>query len=50
MDGLRPLSDHPKAIDAVYFSGANEEGCYVVGAAARRPEGVVNGYLCVKVS
>ncbi|CAG0902649.1 unnamed protein product [Darwinula stevensoni] len=49
MDGLRPLSNHPKAIDAVYFSGASEEGCYLVGAAARRPQGVVDGYLHIRI-
>jgi len=35
------------AIDAVYFNGANADGFYVVTATARRPHGVVNGFLII---
>ncbi|XP_037778459.1 uncharacterized protein LOC119575111 [Penaeus monodon] len=49
MDCVQPLSDHPKAIDAVYFNSGSENGHYVVAAAARRPHGVVNGVLYIRI-
>ncbi|XP_045128767.1 uncharacterized protein LOC123514740 [Portunus trituberculatus] len=49
MECVQPLSDHPKAIDAVYFNGANENGHYLVVATARRPKGVINGLLFIRV-
>ncbi|KAF4525130.1 hypothetical protein B566_EDAN005072 [Ephemera danica] len=49
MDCAQPLSDDPKAIDAVYFNAASKDGCYLVGGTARRPQGVVNGFLYLKV-
>ncbi|KAG0722609.1 hypothetical protein GWK47_044177 [Chionoecetes opilio] len=49
MECVQPLSDHPKAIDAVYFNGANESGYYLVVATARRPRGVINGVLYIRI-
>ncbi|KAK8406860.1 hypothetical protein O3P69_007428 [Scylla paramamosain] len=49
MECVQPLSDHPKAIDAVYFNGANESGHYLVVATARRPKGIINGLLFIRV-
>ena len=39
-----------KGIDAVYFNGANKEGAYIVTALARRPRGVFNTMLYLRVS
>lgn len=49
MECVQPLSDHPKAIDAVYFNAANENGYYLVAATARRPKGVINGLLFLRI-
>lgn len=49
MDCIQPLSAHPKAIDAVYFNGASKDGWNFIGATARRPRGVVNGFLYIRV-
>ncbi|XP_046986589.1 uncharacterized protein LOC124556662 isoform X2 [Schistocerca americana] len=49
MDCMQTLSQHPKAIDAVYFNLANEEGWHLITGTAHRPHGVVNGFLYVKV-
>lgn len=38
-----------KAIDAVYFNSASKDGQYLVGATARRPNGVINGFLYIRV-
>lgn len=38
-----------KAIDAVYFQGANKDGVYFVAATARRPHRVINGFVFLKV-
>ena len=43
------LSPFNKAIDAVYFQGANKDGYYFVGATARRPNRVINGFVFLKV-
>jgi hypothetical protein len=45
MDKIQPLSAHIKAIDAVYFNGANKDGFYIVAATARRSHGVVDGFF-----
>ncbi|XP_068238001.1 uncharacterized protein [Palaemon carinicauda] len=49
MECVQPLSTHPKAIDAVYFNAANANGLYLVAATARRPHGVVNGVLYIRL-
>ncbi|XP_049783379.1 uncharacterized protein LOC126184833 [Schistocerca cancellata] len=49
MDCMQTLSQHPKAIDAVYFNLANEEGWHLITGTAHRPHGVVNGFLYMKV-
>lgn len=49
MECVQPLSTHPKAIDAVYFNAANSNGLYLVAATARRPQGVVNGVLYIRL-
>lgn len=49
MECVQQLSDHPKAIDAVYFNAASENGHYFVAATARRPRGVINGLLYVRI-
>ncbi|KAK7073873.1 hypothetical protein SK128_024757 [Halocaridina rubra] len=49
MECVQPLTTHPKAIDAVYFNGANANGQYIVAATARRPHGVVNGILYIRL-
>ncbi|KAJ9579215.1 hypothetical protein L9F63_024679 [Diploptera punctata] len=49
MDRLQPLSDHPKAIDAVYFNTASSDGYHLVVGTAHRPHGVVNGFMILKV-
>jgi len=49
MDRQQPLSDHPKAIDAVYFNAASRDGYNVIVGTARRPHGVVNGFMIVRV-
>lgn len=38
-----------QAIDAVYFQGANQDGLYFIGATARRPHHVINGFAFLKV-
>ena len=42
MDCVQPLSDHPRALDAVLFQGAGSDGSWLVLALARRPRGVSN--------
>ncbi|KAK4021997.1 uncharacterized protein LOC116919103 [Daphnia magna] len=49
MESVQVLSDHPKAIDAVYFQGGNKDGVYFVAATARRPHHVINGFVFLKV-
>lgn len=49
MECVQPLSNHPKAIDAVYFNAANANGQYLVAATARRPQGVVNGIFYIRL-
>ena len=38
-----------QAIDAVYFQGANKDGLYFIGATARRPHHVINGFVFLRV-
>lgn len=40
---------HPKAVDAVYFTGSNDHGCYIVAATARRQKNIVQTLLYLKV-
>lgn len=49
MECTQTLSDHPKAIDAVYFQGGNKDGAYFVTALARRPHKVVNSFMFLRV-
>ncbi|KAK3863648.1 hypothetical protein Pcinc_030611 [Petrolisthes cinctipes] len=49
MECVQQLSEHPKAIDAVYFNAANSSGHYLVAATARRPQGVINGLLFIRI-
>jgi hypothetical protein len=35
---LQKLSDHPLAIDAVWFGGGNKDGVYLVISGARRQQ------------
>lgn len=49
MECIQPLGDHPKAIDAVYFQGANGGGAYIVAATARRPHRVINGFVVLRI-
>eukprot|EP00062_Callorhinchus_milii_P012665 gi/632959942/ref/XP_007895909.1/ PREDICTED: uncharacterized protein LOC103181315 isoform X2 [Callorhinchus milii] len=49
MEFQRMRAEKLKAIDAVYFSAANENGCYLVGAIARRPAKMINGFLYIKL-
>ncbi|CAG0913306.1 unnamed protein product [Notodromas monacha] len=49
LDPLKPLQDHPKAIDATYINAASHDGKYLVVGTARRPHGVLNSFLVVKI-
>ncbi|KAL7641049.1 UNVERIFIED_CONTAM: hypothetical protein RMT77_008186 [Armadillidium vulgare] len=49
MDRPQSLSEHPKAIDAVYFNAGNRDGYYMVMATARRPKSVINGLLYLRI-
>ncbi|CAB3361605.1 Hypothetical predicted protein [Cloeon dipterum] len=49
MDCSQPLSSDEKAIDAVYFNAASKDGQYMVVATARRPKGVINGFLYLQL-
>jgi hypothetical protein len=50
MDCAQQLAeDHPKAVDAVYFNGANQDGWYFVAATARRHEGLVQTLLYIRI-
>ncbi|XP_066995476.1 uncharacterized protein [Anabrus simplex] len=49
MDCPQTLSDHPKAIDAVYFNMASPKGWHLITGTATRPHGVVNGFLFIQV-
>ncbi|XP_013420120.1 uncharacterized protein LOC106180635 [Lingula anatina] len=49
MDRAQSLPpSHPKAVDAVYFNGGNGEGCYFVGATARRHKNIVQTLLYIR--
>ena len=39
-----------KAVDAVYFNGANQDGCFFVGATSRRQGDLVQTLLYLRVS
>ena len=32
----------------MYFNGASKDGWHILGATARRPQGVVNGFIFIK--
>lgn len=50
MDRAQALPlEHPKAVDAVYFNGANKDGFYFVAATARRHENLVQTLLYLRV-
>lgn len=41
---------HQQAIDAVYFNAASRDGYQLVVGTAHRPQRVVNGFMCLRVS
>ncbi|XP_077994831.1 uncharacterized protein LOC144448454 [Glandiceps talaboti] len=49
MDCAQKLESTPKAVDAVYFNGSNEDGAYIVTALSRRPKNVAQMVLFVKL-
>lgn len=50
MDRIQELPEaHKKAVDAVYFNGANKEGVYFVGATARRHDRLVQTLLYIRL-
>lgn len=49
MDKVQKLSDHFQAIDAIYFNGANKDGYSIITGTARRPHGVVNGFIIFRI-
>ncbi|CAG0893018.1 unnamed protein product [Cyprideis torosa] len=49
MDKVQELAPNPKAVDGVYFNAASSRGFYLVGATARRPQGVLNGFLFLRI-
>ncbi|CAD5118413.1 DgyrCDS7123 [Dimorphilus gyrociliatus] len=42
-------NDEPKAVDAVYFTGANEKGEYIVAATARRQRNLNQAFLFIRL-
>ena len=44
------FSSSPEAFDAVFFSGANQQGMYLIIATERRPNNITYGVLYVLVS
>lgn len=49
MDKIQELpKEHPKAVDAVYFNGASKDGCYFVGATARRHDNLIQTLLYIR--
>jgi len=49
LEKVQPLSSHPKAIDAVFFTGASKDGYYCAVGFARRPNKDVNGFVLLRV-
>lgn len=49
MEKIQTLSSNPKAIDAVFFTGASTEGVYFVLGFARRPKLVVDGFIMLRI-
>ncbi|GAB6033459.1 hypothetical protein CHUAL_013344 [Chamberlinius hualienensis] len=49
MEKPQPLSDNPKAIDAVYISGFNKEGCYFVTAIGRGQKQLTNAFWFLRI-
>nr|XP_023014881.1 uncharacterized protein LOC111504538 [Leptinotarsa decemlineata] len=49
IDRPQKLSNHDKAIDAVYMNGANKNGDHLVVGLATRPD-VVDGFLYLKIA
>lgn len=45
MEKPQPLSDHPKAFDAVFYSGGNSDGYRFIMGTERRHKGIVHGVL-----
>ena len=50
MELPQEFSSSSEAFDAVFFSGANPQGYYVIIATERRPKNVTYGILYVLVS
>lgn len=38
-----------QAVDAVYFNGGSKDGCYFVGATARRHDNLIQTLLYIRV-
>ena len=50
LDSPQQFSDSPEAFDAVFFSGANNQGTYFIIATERRPNNITYGILYVMVN
>ncbi|XP_070560362.1 uncharacterized protein [Ptychodera flava] len=49
MECAQKLPSTPKAVDAVYFNGSNENGAYIVTALSRRPKNVAQIVLFLNI-
>ncbi|KAF4529042.1 hypothetical protein B566_EDAN016271 [Ephemera danica] len=49
MEKMKPLSQHEKAFDAVFFVAANKEGFYLALGNERRKNGITNGLCYIRV-
>ncbi|XP_059609305.1 uncharacterized protein LOC132256775 [Phlebotomus argentipes] len=45
MEKVQPLTDHPKAFDAVFYIGANSDGYRFIMGTERRHKGIVHAVL-----
>ncbi|XP_066151713.1 uncharacterized protein [Euwallacea fornicatus] len=49
LDNIQTLAPTPKAVDAVFFNGANKNGDHFIVGTARRPNRLIDGILYVKI-
>eukprot|EP00095_Tigriopus_kingsejongensis_P006712 maker-scaffold25_size650667-snap-gene-5.28 protein:Tk06712 transcript:maker-scaffold25_size650667-snap-gene-5.28-mRNA-1 annotation:"hypothetical protein L798_06649" len=49
MEKPQPFSDHPRAFDAVFFSGSDSRGNFLVTAMERKKDNNANGIFYVKL-
>ncbi|KAL3269693.1 hypothetical protein HHI36_008753 [Cryptolaemus montrouzieri] len=49
LEKTHKLSNHNQPIDAVYFNAANETGEHLVVGTARRKNGLIDGFMYVKI-